>query len=145
MEKTTINTFLYHSETKDGDFKKLIDITSYPDIFTAPDKLDISDLSSSQKKYTPGMTDLADYEFGFNYTKESYAKCKALEGKKGFYQIRFGENGEFGAWQWQGDVFATPSGGQVGGTRTGKIVCYPETEVKEVTIAAAAAQVNTEE
>ena len=135
MEKTTINTFLYHSATGTGAFTKLIDITSYPDIFTAPEKLDISDLSSDMKKYTPGMKDLADYEFGFNYTKDGYDTCKALEGDdKHYYQLRFGKNGEFGAWQWQGDIFVTPSSGSVGATRTGKIVCYPATEVEEVTI-----------
>lgn len=134
MEKTTINTFLYHSETGTG-FTKLIDITSYPDIFTAPERLDISDLSSDQKKYTPGMKDLADYEFGFNYTKDGYDTCKALEGKnEHYYQIRFGANGEYGAWQWQGDIFVTPSSGSVGAARTGKIVFYPETEVTEATI-----------
>ena len=135
MEKTTINTFLYHSATDTGAFTKLIDITSYPDIFTAPEKLDISDLSSDMKKYTPGMKDLADYEFGFNYTKDGYDTCKALEGDdKHYYQLRFGENGEFGAWQWQGDIFATPTSGSVGAVRTGKIICYPATEVAEVTI-----------
>lgn len=135
MEKTTINTFLYHSATGTGAFTKLIDITSYPDIFTAPEKLDISDLSSDMKKYTPGMKDLADYEFGFNYTKDGYDICKALEGDdKHYYQIRFGANGEYGAWQWQGDIFATPTSGSVGAVRTGKIICYPATEVAEVTI-----------
>ena len=136
MEKTTINTFLYHSE--DGtSFSKLIDITSYPDIFTAPEKLDISDLSSDMKKYTPGMKDLADYEFGFNYTKTAYETCKKLEGKSThYYQIRFGETGQYGAWEWQGDVFVTPLSGSVGAARTGKIVCYPETEVTVATISA---------
>lgn len=135
MEKTTIKTFLYHAESSTGNFEKLIDITSYPDIFTAPEKLDVSDMSSDQKKYTPGMKDLADYEFGFNYTKAGYAKCKALEGDEDHcYQLRFGENGEYGAWQWQGDIFATPTSGSVGAVRTGKIICYPATEVAEVTI-----------
>ena len=92
MEKTTINTFLMHSATQDGEFKKLVDITSYPDIFTAPEKLDISDMSSKQKKYTPGMVDLPDYEFGFIYDKAAYEKVKALEGQTGYYQLRFGKN-----------------------------------------------------
>lgn len=144
MEKSTINTFLYHS-TDGKNFTKLIDITSYPDIFTAPEKLDISDLSSEQKKYTPGMKDLPDYEFGFNYTKERYDTCKALKGKEEFYQLRFGANGEFGCWQWKGDIFVTPTGGQVGGTRQGKVVCYPATDLTEVETTAAAQTTNTEE
>ena len=134
MEKTTINTFLMHSATKDGEFEKLVDITSYPDIVTAPEKLDISDMSSKQKKYTPGMVDLPDYEFGFIYNKAAYDAVKALEGKEGFYQLRFGANGEYGAWAWTGDIFATPTGGSVGAAREAKIICYPAGEVTPVTV-----------
>lgn len=146
MEKTTINTFLYHSTDKGSTFKKLIDITSYPDIFSTPEKLDLSDLSSAQKKYTPGMRDLPDYEFGFNYTKEKYDTCKALKDKKDtVYQLRFGESGEYGCWQWSGDIFVTPTGGQVNGVRQGKIVCYPETDVTEVEPTEAVQIASTEE
>lgn len=141
MEKTTIDTYLYKKTKEDTDFKKLVDITSYPDIFTSPEKLDISDLSSAQKKYTPGMKDLPDYEFGFNYTKARYDSVKVLMGKADTeYQIRFGKNGEYGCWGWTGDIFVTPSGGQVGGTRQGKIICYPETDVTDVEVKEAAQQ-----
>ena len=134
MEKTTINTFLYYSEGDSNTFTNLVNITSYPDIFTAPEKLDISDMSSKQKKYTPGMVDLPDYEFGFIYDKADYEKIKALEGKTSKYQLRFGENGEYGAWEWQGDVFATPTSGSVGSAREAKLICYPSTEVTPTTI-----------
>lgn len=130
MEKSTSMTFLFH---KVGDtFSKLVDITSYPDLFVKPEKLDVSDLSSNQKKYVPGMVDLPDYDFGFNYSKEAYAKVKALEGKSTTYQLRFGANGEFGIWQWDGDIFVTPTGGAVGAARTGTITVYPATNVTEV-------------
>lgn len=136
MEKSTSMTFLFHKEKEGSTFSKLIGITSYPDVFTAPEKLDVSDLSSNQKKYIPGMIDLPDYEFGFIYSKADYAKVKALEGKTGSYQLRFGENGEYGAWEWDGDIFATPNGGAVGAVREGKIICYPATDVTETTISA---------
>lgn len=139
MEKSTSKTFLYYAPltgTTPGTFQKLIDITSFPDIFTPPEKLDISDLSSNQKKYTQGMVDLPDYEFGFIYSKAAYDAVKALEvaDTKYAYQLRFGANGEYGAWTWQGTHFATPSGGNVGEARQGTIVCYPETEVTPTTI-----------
>lgn len=135
MEKSTSNTFLYHS-TDGTTYSKLIDITSYPDIFSAPEKLDISDLSSNQKKYTQGMVDLPDYEFGFVYDKADYEKVKQLEDGKTdhHYQLRFGAKGEYGAWTWTGSHFATPTGGSVGAAREGKIVCYPESEVTPTTI-----------
>ena len=135
MEKTTINTFLYYKDSEASDFTNLVNITSYPDIFTAPEKLDISDMSSKQKKYTPGMVDLPDYEFGFIYDKTDYEKIKALEGDATVsYQLRFGQKGEYGAWEWQGDVFATPTSGSVGSAREAKLICYPATEVTPVEI-----------
>ena len=134
MEKTTINTFLYYKEGTATTFTNLVNITSYPDIFTAPEKLDISDMSSKQKKYTPGLVDLPEYEFGFIYSKVDYEKVKALEGKTVTYQLRFGQIGEYGAWEWQGDVFATPTSGSVGSAREAKLVCYPSTEVAPATI-----------
>lgn len=137
MEKTTSLTFLFHSSTAEGEFKKLIDITSYPDLFSPPEKLDVSDLSSNQKKYAPGMVDVPDMEFGYNYTKASYDSVKGKEDAEGFYQIRFGENGEFGAWQFPGKHFATPTGGAVGETRKGKLIIYPAGEIKPVTVNAA--------
>lgn len=133
MEKSTSLTYLFYKQASDAAFTKLIDITSYPDIFTAPEKLDISTLSSNQKKYTKGMVDLPDYEFGFIYDEDDYAKVKALESDNTVqYQLRFGEDGEYGKWQWSGGIFATPTGGSVGAAREGKIVCYPETDITQV-------------
>lgn len=133
MEKSTSLTFLYFKKSTDADFSKLIDITSYPDLFTAPEKLDISTLSSNQKMYTKGMVDLPDYEFGFYYDEDDYNKIKALESDNTVqYQLRFGENGEYGKWQWSGGIFATPTGGSVGSVREGKVICYPETAVSPV-------------
>lgn len=141
MEKTTSKTFLYYakltgSNSTPGTFEKLIDITSYPALFTPPEKLDVSDLSSNQKKYTQGMVDVPDYEFGFIYTKAAYDKVKDLEvdGTKYAYQLRFGASGEYGAWQWTGTHFATPNEGSVGSAREGTLVCYPESDITEVTI-----------
>lgn len=134
MEKTTINTFLMHSATKDGEFKKLVDITSYPELFSAPEKLDISNMSSKQKKYTPGMVDVPDQEFGYIYDKAAYAEIKALEGTDHYYQLRFGANGEYGCWQWHGDVFTSFSGGSVGSAREAKLITYPVDDIEEVEI-----------
>lgn len=135
MEKTTIFTFLMHAETADGEFKELVGITSYPELFSAPEKLDISDMSSKQKKYAPGMVDVTDQEYGYIYDKEAYDKIKALEGKDQYYQLRFGKNGEYGCWQWHGDIFTTFSGGSTGSAREAKLTMYPKSDIEEVTVA----------
>lgn len=136
MENTTSETFLYTASSTEGPFSKLVDITSYPDIFTAPEKLDISDLSSNQKKYAPGMVDLPDYEFGFVYNKTDYDKLKALQDDTDHvFQIRFGETGQYGAWQFSAKLYVTPVGGGVGAVREGKITLYPSGEVTETVVA----------
>lgn len=82
------------------------------------------------------MTDLPDYEFGFVWDFEAYKSIKEkYVGKKDTqWQLRFGENGEYGAWQWTGDCFIAPVGGSTGAARNGRIVCYPETDVDDVEI-----------
>lgn len=135
MEKTTALSFLYYSATEQGAFEKLCDITSYPKIRTAPERLDRSDLSSRQKKYTEGMIDPEDMTFGYNYDKTTFTNLKGKEGSVGYYQLRFGANGEYGAWQWSGTHFTSVDGGEVGAVRKGTVTCYPESEITEVTIA----------
>ena len=134
MEKSTSLTFLQYSESENGSFANLIDIKSYPDLFTEPEKLDVSDLSSNQKKYVPGMVDTSNMEFGFVYQKTAYDQLKEKENKVGYYRLLFGKNGEFGAWQWKGQHFATPTAGSVGSPREGKLVCYPESDIAPITI-----------
>ena len=128
-------TFLYHKKSPATDFTKLVDITDYPDIFQAPEKVDVSTLTLNQKVYIKGMVDLPDLEFGTLYNKADYTKIKALETDDTVtYQLRFGEDGEYGAWEWTGGVFFTPIGGAVGDVRKGKITCYPSTEIRDATI-----------
>lgn len=135
MEKATIDTYLRAKTAASGKAEKLCDITSYPDLFTAPEKLDISDLSSRQKKYAEGMIDLPDYVFGANYTKAAYDKIKALEGKDDIvFELLFGKTGEYGAWTWTGSLFVNIKGGEVGGKREMEITTYPKTDITETTI-----------
>ena len=137
MEKSTIGTYLYAKAGEAAEFTKLVDITSHPDLFTAPEKIDISDMSSRQKKYTEGMVDLPDYTFGANYTKAAYDKLKKLEGDDTIkYQLRFGANGEYGAWEWTGSHFINIKAGDVGAKREMELTVYPKTDITEVTISA---------
>lgn len=129
MEKTTINTFLYSGNSAES-MSKLVDITSYPDVMSPPEKVDISDLSSKQKKYTDGMIDLPDYEFGANYTVSAYSNLNSMKDNEQFFELRFGKNGEYGKFKWKGTLFPSVSGGDVGGKREMKITCYPATEVE---------------
>lgn len=135
LEKATINTYLYAKKSSESSAAKLCDITSYPDLFTAPEKLDVSDLSSRQKKYAEGMVDVPDYTFGANYTKAAYDKLKAMEGDDTIvFELRFGATGEYGAWTWTGSMFVNIKGGEVGGKREMEITSYPQSDITPTTV-----------
>lgn len=137
MEKTTIGTFLYYREASAATsvaFTKLVDITSYPDIRPEPEKLERSDMSSEYKHYEPGMKDLADADFGYNYSKAAYDALKALEDKELTMQLRFGQDGEYGAWQWTGTIRVTVNEGSLNSIREGTVKVYMTSDPEDVTV-----------
>lgn len=131
MAQNTSKTYLYHKATPSAsEFIKLCDITTYPDIFTPPARLQTTTLSNTQHTYTPDIKDIPDFQFGCNYELDDFQRIKALEGTKLDYELRFGDDGEYGIFSWKGDIFITPTGGSVGAVRGGQITCYPETEIE---------------
>lgn len=130
MPQNTSNTYLYHKATQAAtEFTKVCDITSYPDIFAAPPRLDATTLSHTQHVYIKDIADLPDMQFGCNYEVDDFERIKGLEGQQLDYELRFGEDGESGTFAWTGDIFITPTGGAVGAVRAGQITCYPGTEI----------------
>lgn len=130
MPKNTSNTYLYHkATTAAAEYTKLCDITSYPDIFTAPGRLDVTTLSHEQRVYIKDIADIPDMQFGCLYEKADLIRIRALQDKQLPYELRFGEEGEDGKFQWTGEIFITPTGGSVGAVRSGQITCYPSTEI----------------
>lgn len=136
LNKIATKTFLYFKASDGNAFAKLIDITSYPSPNPLGDMVDVSDMSSEIKKYTEGMKDVGGQgmQFGFIYDKTSYEAAATLDNTPGSYQIRFGENGEYGAWEWEGTHVTRLEGASVGDVRTGTITCFPTTDIEETTI-----------
>lgn len=129
---TSLTTLSY--STDDGTtYEPLCEITSYPDLFTPPPKLDVTTLSNSQRVYIPDIADVPDLTFGAFYDETVYDTIKGLEGTEGMYKLEFGEAGAQGAWTWDGDVFVTPKGAGVGAAREMEITCYPATEITKET------------
>ena len=93
MAISTCKIFLMVSE--DGSkYDTLIDIKSFPDLGGAPEMLETTTLSDAMQTYIPGIQSLDALEFEANYTKEDFAKLKALEGKEQQYAVWFGGTGE---------------------------------------------------
>lgn len=133
MAINTSNTILKYSETKEDTFEKLIDITNYPDLGGVPNKLDTTDLTQTKFKTSIlGLQEIPDLSFESNYTLENYKKVQALEGKTLWYQLEFGENGEYGKFQWSGDISVYVSGAGVDEVRKMMTTLSAETPIKEI-------------
>lgn len=108
-----MDTFLYKFT---GDAKptaltsgeKVVDITSFPAMGGAPEKVDVTTLTDHIQKQINGVQKLDDLEFESNYTLEDYQKLKGLEGKTAWYGLVFGASsagqpdGHNGVLVWQG-------------------------------------------
>ena len=93
MAISTYKIFLM-SSTDGSTYTKLIDIKSFPDLGGAPEMLETTTMSDAMQTYIPGIQSLDALEFEANYTKEDFAKLKALEGKEQQYAVWFGGTGE---------------------------------------------------
>ena len=93
MAISTYKIFLMTS-TDGGQYEKLIDIKSFPDLGGAPEMLETTTLSDAAQTYIPGIQASDALEFESNYTKADYTKLKALEGKETQFAVWFGGTGE---------------------------------------------------
>lgn len=118
MAISTYKVFLMKKET--DTYKKLIDIKDYPDLGGAPEMLETTTLSDKMQTYIPGIQSLDALEFNANYTKEDYAKLKALDGQELELSVWFGgteeggvitPNGSDGKFNFKGYVSVFVTGG----------------------------------
>ncbi len=129
----TSNTFLFHG-TSSETLTKLADITSYPDIFTPPEKLQVTTLSDKNHKYIKGIADVPDLQFGLWYDPEIEDDIYDIQDDDDHvYELRFGEGGSIAKYRWTGTCFFTPTGGDVNGVRAGSLTCYATTGPDKVT------------
>ena len=101
-------TFLMNSATgKYQDMKKLIDIISYPDMGSDPEKVEVTTLSHGIKAYIDGLQDVKSFSFEGYYTPELYTKLQSIEK----------------ATKTKHQMFALYIGGTDGDTPTGDLGC----------------------
>lgn len=126
---TTANTILKSSSTRTGEFEKLLNIKSYPDLGSEPDKIDTTDLSAVRfKTEILGLQDTPDLTFEANYDLETFKKIQAMEGIY-WFNLEFGENGKYGVFEWSGEVQVHATGGGVDEVREMVVTLSAETEI----------------
>jgi len=120
MAISTAITTLKFSATDGGTYAKLVDIISYPDMGSAPSKLDTTDLSASVFKTSIlGLQDAPDLTFECNYDDIAYATISAMTGTY-FFQLGFGTGD--GTFKWSGQVKIYANGGGVDEVRKMTVV-----------------------
>lgn len=138
MAISTYKIFLMKKADAGKTWEKLIDIKEFPDLGGAPEMLETTTLSDRMQTYIPGIQSLDALEFTSNYTKEDYAKVKALEGKKIKFAVWFGgteegnvltPTGSDGKFSFEGQISAFPVGAGVNEVVDMSISIAPSTPI----------------
>ena len=119
MAKCTNKTFLMIKRDGDADFTKLIDITQYPDLGGAKEKIDVTTLSDTKVRTINGIEQTNELTFAAWYEKEDYKKLLAIQEDDTLdtYQLWFGEDGEDGIFEWGGKMAVYPTSGSSNAAR----------------------------
>ena len=136
MAISTYKIFLMMKNS--STYEKLIDIKDFPDLGGSPEMLETTTLSDKMQTYIPGVQSLDALEFTANYTKEDFAKLKALEGQEKEFAVWFGgteegnvltPTGTDGKFQFKGQLSAFPVGGGVNEVVDMTVTIAPSTPI----------------
>lgn len=105
MAISTYQTYLMMKKSGDT-YEVLVPIKDFSDLGGTPESLDVTTLSDDRHFYIPGIQDSEAITFTANFTKEDFAKLKALEGASHSFAVYFGTNGEHGKCLFDGELSA---------------------------------------
>lgn len=126
MAVTTQTTTL-SSGTDGVAFTKLVDIINYPDMGSAPSKLDTTTLSATKFKTSMlGLQEVPDLTFEANYDKATYSTISSMTGTR-YFRLAFGSAD--GKFEWQGQIQVYANGGGIDEVRKMTIVLSAETPI----------------
>lgn len=138
-ETNSSKTYLMYCEESDnGTYKKVIDITEFPDMGSDPEALEVTTLSDIQKRFIPGIKENGALAFGANYTHDDYAKLQQMEGKTIHYAVWFGgteaagvttPTGDDGKFAFDGQLTVRATGSGTNEARKMAISIMPSTAI----------------
>ncbi len=99
--------------TSAGSLTKVVDIKNFPDLGGAPELIEVTTLSDPMQVFINGIQTAGEMAFTCNYTKADYTAVKADEGKELYYALEFGEDGDEGIFEWQGEHSVYLTGAEV--------------------------------
>ena len=107
---------------------KTVDIKNFPDLGGAPELIETTTLSDAMQTFINGIQTAGEMAFTCNYTKADYTAVKADEGKELYYALEFGENGDEGIFEWQGEHSVHLTGAEVNAPVEMVITIAPSTK-----------------
>jgi len=113
---------------------KKVDIKNFPDLGGAPELIETTTLSDAMQTFINGIQTAGEMAFTCNYTKADYTAVKADEGKELYYALEFGEDGDEGIFEWQGEHSVYLTGAEVNAVVEMVISIAPSTkpELQEI-------------
>ena len=124
MAISTFKVFLMHKPSDGGEYQKLIDVKSFPDLGGTPEMLETTTLSNMMQTFIKGIQSLDSFDFEANYDATEYANLKAIQDadEEGDFAVWFGgtvsgttvtPTGEDGKFSFKGTLSVFPTGGGV--------------------------------
>lgn len=141
MEKALLGTTLSTSTTETGTYLPLYGLSKVPDVSFEAEKIDVTNLSDTNKRYVPGIVDLGEPEFEFfnnaeedttEEIKDSYKKLRALDLARtaAWYKLMYPDGTGF---QFQAYVTTTRTGGGTGDALSFKAKMLITSNIEDVT------------
>lgn len=128
MALSTANTILKYCATQGGVYSKLVDILSYPDMGSAPSKLETTDLTQTVMKTNMlGLQEAPDLTFECNYDETAFNTINAMAGTLYWFNLCFGSAD--GVFEWSGKVSVFATGGGVDEVRKMTVVVSVATAI----------------
>ncbi len=129
-EKKAISTYGVTLKwgTSAASLTKKIDIKNFPDLGGAPELIEVTTLSDPVQVYINGIQTAGEMAFTSNYTKANYTAVKADEGKELYYALEFGDEGDEGIFEWQGEHSVHITGAEVNSPVEMVITIAPSTK-----------------
>jgi hypothetical protein len=107
-----------------------VDIKDFPDLGGAPEVLETTTLSDQIQTYIMGIQGSGMMEFTCNYTKDDFDDVMKDANKDLYYALEFGDKGDEGIFEWQGQHTAWVVGAGVNAVTEFKIGIAPSTKPK---------------
>ena len=111
-----------------GAVQKEIDIKDFPDLGGAPEMLETTTLSDAAQTFILGIQSLSAMEFTANYTKTDFEAVEADANTELYYSLEFGDEGDEGIFEWQGEHAVWVVGSGVNSPVEMKVSIAPSTQ-----------------